>query len=151
LHVLFYTTIKRAGISASAFPKLTAYLATVTKALEDKAKQFVSPTTSNNKAAEASIPAQQLPPIPAVTPSYLDTNSIDWSATGLVSSLKIIFDAAIIAAFPELATHPELNLHKPISLDALSPRTVIFNASMRWLWPKRLRQKRMSLLSMQLL
>lgn len=111
------------------FPKLTASLATVTKALEDKAKQIVSPTTSNNMAVEASIPAQQLPLIPAITPSYLDTNSFDWSATGLVSSLKIIFDAAIIAAFPEIATHPELNLHKAIITRCSNPKNGDFQCN----------------------
>lgn len=129
LHVLFHTTLKRAGISASAFPKLTSTLASVTKAIEDKAKQSLNPTASKDKSAEISTPAQQFPPIPPVTPSTLDTNSIDWSATGLVSSLKIIFDAAVLAAFPELAAHPHLNLHKAVITRCSNPKNGDFQCN----------------------
>lgn len=100
LQVLFYVTLKRAGAALAEFPRLTSFVA-AHAALETKAKALLSVgAATTTAAATEAAPAAPAAPLPPVTRATLAT-AIDWTATGLISALKIIFDAAIVAAFPE--------------------------------------------------
>lgn len=100
LQVLFYVTLKRAGAALAEFPRLTSFVA-AHAALESKAKALLSVSAAaTTAAATEAAPAVPAAPLPPVTRATLAT-SIDWTATGLISSLKLVFDAAIVAAFPE--------------------------------------------------
>lgn len=110
LQVLFYVTLKRAGAVLAEFPRLSSFVATHA-ALETKAKALLSASGgATTAAAVEAAPAAPAAPLPPVTRATLAT-AIDWTATGLISALKLIFDAAIVAAFPEAES---LGLNKAV-------------------------------------
>lgn len=122
--LIFYQALTRVSKDLSSLPGLAkSYTALSAMNWKDLLKpSSVKKDKSEEKGKDKKNSKKEKAPtgpviMPKVTKPVL--TSIDWNSVGLVSSLKIIFDAAILAAFPESKV---LNLEESIITRCNNPQ-----------------------------
>jgi hypothetical protein len=112
LPVIFYSNLSKAftllGEEATKkFPVLSA----ATQQVAKDGKDAAATNDKGNKKAKKDKETKQAPAAPFVVPDIVKPviTDFDWESAGLVSSLHAIFNAAILAAFPQ---SKDLNLQE---------------------------------------